>query len=314
MIARLALLIAPFLIVATRSRNDRRDVRTSYSNGRLSTERRYHGDREEGRHIGWYENGAVRFSYAYHDGVMEGVAREWLPDGTLYREAHYTRGQEEGLQRMWWPDGSLRASYVVKDGRRYGLLGAKGCVSTTLPFYIDRSLTPTWAVPDSAMHYVGDFALVDQNGRVTSRDDVRGKVYVASFFYTSCEQLCPKLRSQLSRVVDEFARDDSVIVLSHTIAPESDSVSVLRRYAKENHLDAKKWRLLTGSHAEIERLARDAYFVELRDSGGKTAGKLLHTETFVLVDAQGRIRGLYDGSLAYDVSQLIKDIHTLRIG
>jgi len=89
---------------------------------------------------------------------------------------------------------------------------------------------------------------------------------------------------------------------------------VLARYARENHLDDHRWLLLTGARAEIERVARDGYFVELADSGGKTNGRLLHTETFVLVDQAGRIRGVYDGSLAYDVSRLIDDIRILRRG
>jgi antitoxin component YwqK of YwqJK toxin-antitoxin module len=108
--------------------------RTMYADGAISTERRYANGREEGRHMGWWEDGAIRFVFEYHGGVMEGTAREWFRDGRLYRETHYRHGQEEGVQRMWWPDGTLRASYVVREGRRYGLLGAKGCVAVdTLP-------------------------------------------------------------------------------------------------------------------------------------------------------------------------------------
>lgn len=106
------------------------DVRRTYfANGAIAAERRYIGDREEGRHVGWWENGRLRFDFTYRDGVMEGEAREWFEDGGLYRVTHYRRGQEEGAQQMWWPDGSLRASYAVRDGRRFGLLGAKGCVT-----------------------------------------------------------------------------------------------------------------------------------------------------------------------------------------
>lgn len=192
------------------------------------------------------------------------------------------------------------------------LLGA--CRTERLPYYADRTLTPRWLADEpvsDTLHRIGDFRLVDENGKATTVRDVRGTVYVASFFYTSCEQLCPKLRSQLSRVIAAFPGDD-VRILSHTIAPESDSVAVLRRYARENALDGRRWHLLTGARSEIERLARDEYFVELGDSGGKTTGKLLHTETFVLVDTAGYIRGVYDGSLSYDVSRLIDDIRTLR--
>lgn len=193
---------------------------------------------------------------------------------------------------------------------------AAGCArSRALPYYTDRTLTPEWidaaAVPDT-LHRVGDFHLVDQDGRTVDRATVDNRIYVASFFYAECQQLCPKLRSQLQRVQSAFARDTSVMILSHTIAPEADSVSVLRRYAAENHLDDAKWLLLTGARSEIERLAREQYYVELGDRGGKTMGRLLHTETFALVDRGGHIRGLYDGSLPYDVTRLIEDIHTLE--
>lgn len=191
-----------------------------------------------------------------------------------------------------------------------------GCAHPrALPYYADRSLTPQWfgtsAVPDT-LHRVGDFHLVDQTGETVDRSTVDNRVYVASFFYAECQQLCPKLRSQLQRVQAAFVRDTNVMILSHTIAPEADSISVLRRYAVENHLDDRKWLLLTGARSEIERLARDEYYVELRDAGGKTMGRLLHTETFALVDRDGHIRGLYDGSLPYDVTRLIEDIHTLE--
>jgi protein SCO1 len=188
--------------------------------------------------------------------------------------------------------------------------------ATSLPYYSDRTLTPRFIADDSpvldTLHRIGDFSFVDQRGRSVTRRTVSDKIVVASFFYASCRQLCPTLRSQLRRVQSAFRDDDGLVILSHTIAPESDSVEVLERYARQNHLDDERWLLLTGARSELERMARDDYFVELTDSGGKTNGKLLHTETFVLVDQRGRIRGVYDGSLAYDVSRLIEDIQTLR--
>jgi protein SCO1/2 len=192
---------------------------------------------------------------------------------------------------------------------------AEGCRHrTSLPYYVDASRTPVWLAPSDAStaHRVGDFALLDQRDARVSRASVQGKVYVASFFYAECKQLCPKLRSQLARVATAFAGDTNVLILSHTIAPEADGVAVLDRYARANAIDGRRWRLLTGSRTELERLARDAYLVELGDSGGKTIGRLLHTETFALVDADGHIRGLYDGSLPFDVSRLIEDIRILR--
>jgi len=184
-----------------------------------------------------------------------------------------------------------------------------------LPFYDDVSLTPRWpATPgerDSA-HRIGDFHLVDAAGQPVTQRDVEGRVYVASFFYTQCRTLCPDLRAQLARVHEAFAGDGGVMILSHSVMPEADLPSRLAHYAVRNGVDGRQWKLLTGTRAELVRLARDAYFVELADTSGNTAGRLRHTETLVLVDPDGHIRGVYDGSLAFDVTQLIADIRQLK--
>jgi hypothetical protein len=102
-----------------------------YESGAVRSERSYRDGLEHGRHIGWWPNGDRAFDYTYRDGLMEGVAREWFEDGTPFRVFTYRAGHEEGQQQMWYADGSLRASYVVRDGRRFGLLGSKGCVNRT---------------------------------------------------------------------------------------------------------------------------------------------------------------------------------------
>ncbi len=185
----------------------------------------------------------------------------------------------------------------------------------TLPFYDDVSLTPRWPSTQrdrDAAHRVGDFHLVDAAGQAVTRRDVKGRVYVASFFYTQCRTLCPDLRVQLARVHEAVEGDTRVMILSHSVMPETDVPSRLAHYAVRNGVDGRQWKLLTGSRTELVRLARDAYFVELADTTGNTAGRLRHTETIVLVDRDGHIRGVYDGSLAYDVTQLIADIRQLE--
>ena len=198
-----------------------------------------------------------------------------------------------------------------------GVVGAVTATSTVrpLPYYDDAMLTPVWpldATTLSALHRVGDFRLTDAHGRAVTRHDVEGRIYVASFFYTQCRTLCPDLRVQLTRVHDAFAGDSSVLILSHSVMPEMDDANRLAHYALRNGIDGGRWMLLSGDRAELTRLARDAYFVELGDTTGNTSGRLRHTETLVLVDEVGHIRGVYDGSLAYDVSQLISDIRQLR--
>ena len=184
-----------------------------------------------------------------------------------------------------------------------------------LPYYADRTLTPYWLANKgaaNAVHRVGDFHLVASDGRAVSGADVAGHVYVASFFYSECRTLCPDLKVQLTRVHDTFAGDTSVMILSHSVMPERDDPARLAHYAVRNDIDGRQWKLLTGSRAELIRLARDAYFVELADTTGNTRGRLQHTETLVLVDSRGHMRGVYDGSLAYDVTQLIADIRQLK--
>ena len=184
-----------------------------------------------------------------------------------------------------------------------------------LPYYTDASLTPRWLASPAeraSAHRVGDFRLVDARGRAVGRRDVAGRTYVASFFYSECRTLCPDLRAQLARVRDAFEGDSTVRLLSHSVMPEWDNPARLAHYAVRNGVDGVQWKVLTGERSEIERLARDAYFVELADTTENTRGRLRHTETLVLVDGEGFIRGVYDGSLPYDVTQLIADIRQLR--
>jgi protein SCO1/2 len=192
-------------------------------------------------------------------------------------------------------------------------MGMRGRAET-LPFYTSRDLTPRWISPREAerAHRVAPFSLVDQDGRTITERDVDGKVYVASFFFTRCQQLCPILGNGLRRVQAAFASDTGVAILSHSVTPEIDSIAALKRWAAMRGVRGGSWHLLTGDRAQIERLAGRSYFVELRDTTGNTQGTLVHTETLVLVDGRRRIRGVYDGSLPYDVTQLIADIRTLR--
>lgn len=191
-----------------------------------------------------------------------------------------------------------------------------GCAARPerLPFYQTRELTPEWLSADVARgaHRVQPFELPDQDGRAVGTRELRGRVHVASFFYTSCHQVCPKLRSSLARVQDAFAGDAGVALVSFTVDPGRDTAGVLRRYARVNGVRSGRWHLLRGTEAQIRDLAARSYFVELSVETGNTAGDLLHTEALVLVDGEGRIRGVYNGTRPYDVSQLIADIRDLR--
>ena len=196
------------------------------------------------------------------------------------------------------------------------LLAGCGGNPRALPYYSGADRMPRWIEPGSAelgrVHRVEPFRLTDQGGRTVTEHDVEGKIYVASFFFTRCRQLCPVLGSGLGRVQAAFRDDANVLLLSHSVTPQADSVAELRRWAHAHGAHAGTWRLLTGDAEQIARLAERSYLVELSDTTGNTAGTLLHTETLVLVDAHRRVRGVYDGTLKYDVAQLIADIRTLQ--
>lgn len=218
----------------------------------------------------------------------------------------------------WTRHAAIAVAIAAAAGATAAASARRAAAEDGLPYYADTTRAPRWirrGAPElDALHRVGDFALVDQDGRAVTRRDVAGKVYVASFFYTTCRELCPTVRSGLARVRDAFRGDTGVVVLSHTIAPEADDVGRLAHYARVNGVASPGWRLLTGTRAEIERLARERYFVELADAGASTVsrGVLAHTETLVLVDGAGRVRGMYSGSLPYEVTQLLADVRRLR--
>lgn len=185
-----------------------------------------------------------------------------------------------------------------------------------LPFYRDAKLTPEWIEPSApeyaSIHTISEFALTDQDGASITRGDLMGKIYVANFFFSHCKGICPTMRTNLSKVQAAFETDDEVRLVSHTVTPESDTVPVLHNYAKVNGVIAGKWHLLTGAKEEMYALARDAYFVEFDTDEVIDTSTFFHTENFVLVDQQGRIRGVYNGTLAFDVKRLIEDIRTLK--
>ncbi|MEY4478391.1 MAG: SCO family protein [Schleiferiaceae bacterium] len=160
-------------------------------------------------------------------------------------------------------------------------------------------------------HRVADFDLVDQAGTRRTARDVEGKVRVVSYFFTTCPSICVDMAAGLRRVQDAYQGDDRLRILSHTAMPEYDSVPVLADYAERNGCDPAQWWLLTGSPSELNRLARTSYFAVLEEGQGWDEHSFIHTENLVLVDAQGRLRGYYDGTDPQAVDQLIKDLPLL---
>lgn len=187
---------------------------------------------------------------------------------------------------------------------------------TALPFYNSADFTPEWISKDQTeyaqIHRIADFSFKNQEGQLISNQALMGKIYVADFFFTSCPSICPKMTSNLTRVQEEFRGDTDVQLLSYSVMPWVDSVSVLKSYAEIKGIDIRQWNLLTGAQEDIYDLARTSYFAEREIGIDKNSDEFLHTENFILVDGKGRIRGVYNGTLPVEVTRLITDIKTLK--
>ena len=140
---------------------------------------------------------------------------------------------------------------------------------------------------------------------------MRGKVHVANFFFSRCTNICPNMIKQMRVIESEFGQNAEVEILSFSVTPWLDSVSVLKKYAQKNNINSKQWHLLTGDKNAIYSLARKSYFAEENLGFSKDNSQFLHTEHVVLVDKTLRIRGIYNGSLGLEMEQLVKDIKLL---
>ena len=181
----------------------------------------------------------------------------------------------------------------------------------TLPIYnpadVNPELVDSTVQYKSKYHTIADFSFINQNGKTITQKDYEGKIYVADFFFTTCGSICPKMTTNLSEIQTAFAHNPKVKLLSHTVFPETDSVPVLKAYAKKYKVDASQWNLVTGDKKEIYTMARKSYLaVKL----GKPSElyDMVHTENFVLVDTKRRVRGFYDGTNKEDMKRLIEDI------
>lgn len=164
---------------------------------------------------------------------------------------------------------------------------------------------------DTLYHTIQNFQLINQYNEEISKQTVAGKLYVANFFFVSCQSICPEMSSNLKDVQAAFENDGSLLILSHSINPIHDSVAVLSQYAQVYGAKKNKWHLLTGIKKEIYELAKTSYLVNAIEDDGSAEG-FLHSELFLLIDTQGRIRGMYDGTNKVEVQKLISDTRLLK--
>ncbi len=186
----------------------------------------------------------------------------------------------------------------------------------TLPYYAEASFTPNWLVGESndvnSFHKIPSFSLTNQLGETVTEKTFENKIYVADFFFTTCPGICPKMTANMKVLQDEFLDDNEVLLLSHSVTPETDSVAALKQYADNKEVISDKWHLVTGDRKQIYDLGRQSYFAEEDLGEIKTEDDFLHTENFVLIDKKRHIRGIYNGLNKTAVQQLIADIKTLQ--
>lgn len=160
-------------------------------------------------------------------------------------------------------------------------------------------------------HIISDFSLINQNGKTITQEDYKNKIYVADFFFTTCQTICPIMTDHMVQVQNKLKNDSTIMLLSHSVTPEIDSVAQLKKYALKKGVDDTKWNLVTGEKKEIYKLARKSYLAVKTDGNGDEYD-MIHTENFILVDKKKRIRGFYDGTDDLDIEQLLKDIEILK--
>ena len=164
---------------------------------------------------------------------------------------------------------------------------------------------------DTVFHTIADFSLLNQMGDTLHRADMLGKVYVADFFFTSCPTICPVMKKEMLRVYEQFKTSPDFRILSHSIDPKHDTVEVLKDYAEKlGVLDASTWHFLTGDQEQIIELGQTSYLTTAMENQQEPGG-FLHSGAFLLVDQQGRIRGVYDGTKSDQVDRLLADIPKL---
>ena len=160
-------------------------------------------------------------------------------------------------------------------------------------------------------HKVGNFALTNQNGLTVTQDDFEDIIYIADFFFTRCQTICPIMALNMADLQEYYLDDSEVKFLSHSVTPVMDSVPVLRAYADKNGAIDGKWEITTGDKKQIYGLARKSYFAVL-DEGDGGDQDFIHTEQFILIDKKGQIRGFYDGTDKDEMNRIYKDIGILK--
>ena len=176
-----------------------------------------------------------------------------------------------------------------------------------LPIFGEREVVGI----DTVYHTIAPFSFVDQDSSIITNDTFRDKIYVADFFFTTCRTICPIMKTQMLRVYEATSEMPDVLIMSHTIDPEYDTVALLHDFANRLGVESKRWHFVTGVKDTIYKIAQTSYFATAMDDKTEPDG-FIHSGAFLLIDKKQRIRGKYDGTKEEDVNRLIVDIKRLR--
>lgn len=178
-----------------------------------------------------------------------------------------------------------------------------------LPYFNSALFTPVW---EKGTHKIPEFSFTNQIGEQVTNKTYSGKIYVADFFFTICPGICPKLTKNMGMLQDAYKDDADIMLLSHSVMPWEDTVEKLNAFAEKHTIKLPQWNLVTGNTDEIYEIARNGYFADEDFVKTQTEDNFIHTENFILVDQQGYIRGVYNGTLPLEVKRLMRHIEILK--
>lgn len=193
----------------------------------------------------------------------------------------------------------------------YNALKPKERLPVYQPNMVNPELVDSTLHDTKKYHTIANFQLINQNGDIVTEKDYENSIYIADFFFTTCPSICPIMTKNMAEIQGSILEDDDIRLLSHSVTPQIDSVAQLKKYAIEKGVLDTKWNLVTGDKKQIYELARKSYLAVKNDGDGGPFD-MIHTENFILVDKERRIRGFYDGTNQEEIEKLLDDLAILK--
>lgn len=208
----------------------------------------------------------------------------------------------------------ILVTILAVPGFLYYLLQAKGQNRyKPLPIYGPKVLSGTFktkrgdSIPDTTYHHVKDFKAINQDDKEFNLSAIDKQLIVVNFFYTKCDKACPEMFKNLDWLFKEYKNNKIVRFISISVDPEADDEAALAAFSKSHHAVSGKWDFLRGDTSTIYPLAKEQFFVNAL----KSKDGFVHSDKLILLDADHRIRGYYDGTSAQEVKDFGDEIKVL---